>query len=411
MVRAGRRYWKIFLPVIFAAMFFACAAKQKERRLPSPEKNVMFGVVFMPGANGRPLASQIRDMKDLGVASAKFWLDWNAVEPRITANDLTIDQVRGHPEIIEEYAHPEMADSRFKGLVDWTVADRVINELARAGISALPLIADATGAPLLPGPDAPALISPAPIGDSCSTNVAGETKTYRGIGRDQYLAHVFLFAAGLARRYSRPPNQVLWWNTENELNWTYIHASIAGWRCGKVWTDQKFLTDLLATLHKGVKAGNASAGSTMNLNIHDPDWLVDLSRWQRDLDAIGLGSYPNYLFAWPLLDPLLTNAVRQATTRSSGKPVFVLETGYPSGPSQLGWSEKRQAEYISRSVEGAIKNGAAAYFYFKLDDADLAIAPGSLQQVESHWGLVRVAGSRKPAFEAFKNAVRKFSGE
>jgi len=409
------------LVIFFSGLLAAAGEENKKVPLKNSKDKIMFGVVFIPEANGRSFASQVRDMKELGVSCARFWLDWDWVEPKLSAfdrasekfgkppkegaSDLTLDYLTAHPELIEEYAFPEQEGSRFKGLIDWSIPDRLIKELNAAHISPLPLIADATAAPLFPGTDAPARISPEPIGSSCQTNVAGDIKTYRGIGREQYLAHIYLFSAGLARRYSQAPSKVVWWNTENELNWTYVHTTVAGWRCGKIWTDQKFLTELLSALHQGIKAGNPSALSTMNVNIHDPDWINDLNNWNSYMDALGIGSYPNYLFAWPLMDPLLTNAVKQAKARSNNKPVFVLETGYPSGPTQLGWNENLQARYVSRSTAGAVKQGAQAYIYFKLDDADLAIAPGNLQQVENHWGLIRVDGSRKPAFFAYKNAI------
>jgi len=381
----------------------------------------MFGVVFTPEVHGRPLGSQIQDLKELGVSCAKFWLDWNRVEPKLAAfdratgkfgkapakaaTDLSLEFLREHPELIEEYAFPEQPGSRFQGLVDWSLPDRLIKKLNAAGISPLPLIADAIATPFWPEPASQDRISPEPLGLTCSTKIAGETKNYRGIGREQYLAHAYLHAAGLSRRYARDPAKVSWWNTENELNWAYIHTTVAGWRCGKSWSDRKFLAELLSALYRGIKAGNPEARSSLNVNIHDPKWILDLKSWTPDMDALGLGAYPNYLFPWPVMDWLLTAAVRQAVSRSQGKPVLVLETGYPAGPKQMGWNEKLQAQYIADSVKGALGQGARAYIYFKLDDTDLAIPVKSLQRVENHWGLVRLDGSRKPAFQAYQKAI------
>ncbi len=392
---------------LLAIFFLLSAARGEESSTTAKADEVMFGVVFTPEVNGRSLESQIQDMKDLGVNTAKFWLDWNWIEPRL-AGDFRLEDLKAHPELIDEYAFPEKPGSRFRGLLDYSKTDRLARDFNAAGISPLPLIADAIATPLAHG-EKVERISPEPEGSFCSTTIAGQVNQYRGIGRERYLAHIYLHAAGLARRYSRPPMQVDWWNTENELNWTYIHTTIAGWRCGKTWTDQEFLTDLLRALHDGIKAGNPQAATTMNVNIHDPDWISDLARWAPEMDALGLGSYPNYIFAWPLMDRLLTQAVSRAVARSRGKPVFVLETGYPSGPKELGWNDNLQAHYISKSVAGTIKNGGRAYIYFKLDDTDLAIPLGSLQKVENHWGLVRLDGTRKPGFFAYQKAIANYN--
>ena len=40
-------------------------------------------------------------------------------------------------------------------------------------------------------------------------------------------------------------------------------------------------------------------------------------------------------------------------TKESGKPAFISETGYPSGPSLLGYNASRQSEYIRRACSDA----------------------------------------------------------
>lgn len=408
--------------LLLPACLLALAASAGNAVAQEPAGNeIMFGVVFTPEVNGRKLASQVQDLKELGVSCAKFWLDWNQVEPKLAAfdsvsgkfgkapdgkgSDLSLEFLRDHPQLVEEYAFPERPGSNFHGLLDWSLPDRLVKELNAAGIAPLPLIGDGAATPAWPEPASQDRVSPEPLGRRCSTKVAGETRYYRGIGREPYLAHVYLMAAGMARRYAKDPDRILWWNTENELNWAYIHTTVAGWRCGKEWSDRQFLAELLAALYQGIKAGNPEARSAMNLNIHDPKWVLDLKNFAPEMDGIGLGAYPNYLFAWPVLDGLLNSAVGKAVRRSQGKPVLVLETGYPAGPKFMGWNENLQARYVRDSVRGAVGQGAKAYIYFKLDDTDLAISAASLQRVENHWGLVRLDGSRKPAFQAYQKAI------
>ena len=230
---------------------------------------------------------------------------------------------------------------------------------------------------------------------------------YIGIGREHYLAHLYLYLAAAARRYANGKSKTLFWNTENELNWTYVHVLVAGWRFGNAWLDSDFLDLLLGTMYKAMKTGNSKALTTMNINIHDPDWIVDLTRWQNFLDIIGIGAYPNYLVPSPPLGEITADAVKMAREKSDEKPVMVMETGYPSGPKKRGWTEEIQAEYIKESAELSIKAGADGFFYFRLDDGDFPIAEDEVQAVENYWGLVRLDGTRKPGFEILKKIINK----
>ena len=311
------------------------------------------------------------------------------------------------PGWIEEYAFPERPGSRFRDLIDWSRLDAQVDQLVAAGISPLPLIADAPSAPKIPDPDGPATIAPEPLDFRGQT---GPSNRYAGIGREAYLAHVKLYAAAAARRYSQQPKRVTWWNLENELNFAHLHVLVFGWRTGDAWLDDAFRTELLATLSRGIKLGSPNARATHNVQIFDPNWADDLARYAGDLDALGLGAYPNYLFPRPLLTALLIDAVETASALGEelGKPVFVLETGYPSGPASGGWDEELQAEYLSTAPVDSMNAGAVGYIHFLLNDRDWDIPEGSLTQVEIHWGLVRVDGTYKPSFAAFRDVIAEY---
>jgi endo-1,4-beta-mannosidase len=104
---------------------------------------------------------------------------------------------------------------------------------------------------------------------------------------------------------------------------------------------------------------------------------------------------------------MLIDAVETASTlgKQLGKPVFVLETGNPSGPVSGGWNEELQAEYVSIAPVDALNAGAAGYIHFLLNDRDWDNPEGDLQQVEIHWGLVRVDGTYKSSFENFRDVI------
>jgi len=43
-----------------------------------------------------------------------------------------------------------------------------------------------------------------------------------------------------------------------------------------------------------------------------------------------------------------------------------------------------------------------------LNDRDWEVREGDVTQVEIHWGLVRVDGTYKPSFEAFKAVIANY---
>jgi len=362
-----------------------------------------WGVVFNPGQ--RNLSEQIGNLDDLGADFGRFWLDWSKIQATaFRFNPATqelvwennpaysypaLESIAGNSTLIDEYASH----------LTWTEFDTFIQSLIQARIAPLPLIADATTAPLAPGTQA--RIAPEDEGWTGSACILGTCVDYVGIGRDAYLAQAYLHAAALARRYR---DRIGIWNLENELNWAYVHAGVAGWRVGNAWSDPEFCRRLLETLSDGIKAGNPSALATMNFNIHDPAYLQKIRAWADPLDLIGLGAYPNYLFASPVISSLLADAVR-STKSLSDKPVLVLETGYPSGPAVKGYSEANQVQYLDESAQVTSGNGGAGYFYFHLEDPPGAPGPDDLQAVEYYWGLTYPDGTTKPAYGEFQKLI------
>lgn len=377
-----------------------------------------WGVVFTPGL--RPFEEQLTDMKALGVDTAKFWLDWSAVQARplyynpqsrmispdpgpgfrwLLEQDLVDD-----PGLIREYAFPGRQGSRFAQEVDWTVPDNMIFHLHLEGISAVPLLGDATTAPFVIQENGLSLrMAPEPEGWEGIRCTEHACNGYRGVGKDAYLGQIALHAAGAARRYQ---GTVPLWNTENELNWTPIHVIAAGWRMGCAWFDFSFLGRLLETLHRSVHLGaGRDALTTMNLNIHDPFWLQRLRQWEPFMDVVGLGAYPNYLFSRPVLNDLLLHAIEQAI-QTTDKPVMVLETGYPSGPEERGYNQTQQGFYLEQTAYGTEGSGASGYFWYRLDDPKQPPQAGGLQAVEAFWGVVDEQGKRKESFFRFQKILR-----
>ena len=375
-----------------------------------------WGIVFSPDA--WTLKTKVNEISDLGVRFGKFWLDWSAVQQRAlyyhpgqrAISEVALlgyrfpllEDLDQDPALIDEMALPEQG-GRFAGTVDWGPMDEIVEALTSEGISPLPLIGDATTAPYLVLDDENSIrLAPEAPGSQYLDCDGERCVGYQGIGRQEYLGQIALHAAGAARRYR---GNVFLWNTENELNWTYIHVLAAGWRKGRAWFDISFLEELLAVLHRSVQLGDPFTLTTMNFNIHDPLWLDRLEQWNDHMDIVGLGAYPNYLFAEPVLSVLVNAAVRSAVQRSTGKPVMVLETGYPTGPGERGYQEDLQCTYHEKAVEGTIEAGGAGYILFRLDDLPDPPAWWELQAVEHYWGLVGIDGRRKEAYDLFADMV------
>lgn len=375
-----------------------------------------WGIVFSPDA--WTLKTKVKEISDLGVRFGKFWLDWSAVQQRAlyyhpALGEISDQALPGYrfplhedldrdPALIDEMAHPEQG-GRFAGMVDWAPTDEIVEALTSEGISPLPLIGDATTAPHLVLDDENSIRLAPEAPSSQYLDCHGERCVgYQGIGRQEYLGQISLHAAGAARRYR---GKIFLWNTENELNWTYVHVLTAGWRKGLAWFDVSFLEELLAVLHRSVLLGDLFTLTTMNFNIHDPLWMERLDRWSDYMDIVGLGAYPNYLFAKPVLSVLVDAAVRSAVQRSNDKPVMVLETGYPSGPEERGYQEDLQCTYHKKAIDGTIEEGGAGYILFRLEDLPNPPPWWELQAVEHYWGLVGIDGRRKEAYDLFAEIV------
>lgn len=82
------------------------------------------------------------------------------------------------------------------------------------------------------------------------------------------------------------------------------------------------------------------------------------------------------------------------------KPILVKETGLPSGPSELGFTPQRQAQFWHLLTKRITANKAQAITYFEAFDqpwkAENARAEFGLHPEEGHWGLYDAEGRAKP---------------
>lgn len=383
----------------------------------------------------------ILELKKSGLRFCKFWMhgyrieqkwplgelpdidiDWKNPDDDLTRLEQRLD------ELVDEYAFP-----RDDNNLSWQYYDYFIQALNSEGVSPVPWIGHC---PTMP--------------ESWKQRLQSDV--------DSALTRLYIHTRAAARLYRYGWFKVPMWNLENELNWVAMHIA-AGWGRGWEWLDETFVENVLRVLSFAVKHENRRddenrrdeknpqhaafyARRTMNFNIHVDQTLFPLGwlainlafpfwpnhypwlfrslgqhilAWRDYFDVIGLGGYPNYLFAEPILDSVWLVALAEAIVASGTKPVMVTETGYPNGGAPKlvpllepcgGWNATRQSKYVKRSTSYVYHGGGSGFFYFTLYNADPTQAPEAIPQsldllewlrshftaVEAYWGLLSYIG-------------------
>jgi len=173
-----------------------------------------------------------------------------------------------------------------------------------------------------------------------------------------------------------------------------------------------------------------------------PSWENAIRQWAGSIDIVGVDAYPNYYLPQPVRGEVLRERVATAVEMGCGRPVVVVETGYPTGPAERGYTEAAQAEFIQEAFDASVAGGARGFFLFGVQTAEthtteitaedlenieylgtlyeqgafaelLAFALANaeyledhfadvLQTVEPYWGLVRTDGTRKAGWDVFR---------
>lgn len=382
------------------------------------------------GSNVIPLLSE------LGVKWMRGTVTWRSVEPEIEFAELTVEQVDAQPEMIAEYIQSH----------NWSASDALLAAMKAGGLEPMMIVGHGyTGT--LP-------------------YFGGERLTPDRIGRENYLGHIYLFARAAVERYNgdgemdAPGGQVVkFWQLENELNQAFFTA-LWGWRTpsfldalGSAWRSWDFVTQLLETLSRAVEVEDPEALTTVNFHTDVPEeinsgfllpsWQKSIRQWVDLVDVIGIDAYPNYYSPEPVKGEVLGELVAEASEMGCGKPVVVVETGYPTGPSERGYTEQGQATYIQEAFQASVAAGAKGFFLFGVKTGEAhgtVITPEDvanleylaelfdqgdffalltfalqnveyledhfsevLQTVEPYWGLVRSDGTHKPAWDVFQS--------
>lgn len=286
-----------------------------------------------------------------GVKHVRFWLQWNFLQAKLPA-----------PNEPPKY--------------DWAALDRFVNALTRAGVELLPVVGCGYQRMLPEGAD----------------------PTKRPV---EYVRALAESVREVVRRYK---NLIKVWQVENEPNWWFAHYA-AGWRKGSIWLNptKRFKRMLLSALKGAVEGEDGNAEVVVNLEVDRA--VKDLDFYVKYCDIVGLDYYPNYSHAKPIdVSTLLPKAKK--IVEETGKRVIVCETGYPSGPSALGYSRALQALYIRRLREALSGEGSIeAVFVWRLSDGGWRSFP----EHENHFGLIGADGAPKPAWRAYLDWVKEAS--
>ncbi len=215
--------------------------------------------------------------------------------------------------------------------------------------------------------------------------------------KDLYLKRVSIHARLLVRRYK---DRIKCWQIENEPNWWAEHAA-GGWRSGLSWIHEHgFREKLLQTLRDAVHTEDPSARTIINLEADTKK--IDLASYSPYCDIIGLDFYPNYKAAWPVKTTFVKLADQVAKTLN--KPVIISETGYPSGPTLLGYSLTNQSKFVQnacRDAHGLDRiNGIGVWRY--VDTAWRSFPPQ-----ENHFGLFDNKGNPKPSWTMLSSVIKE----
>ncbi len=189
------------------------------------------------------------------------------------------------------------------------------------------------------------------------------------------------------------------WQIENEPNWWFAHLA-SSWREGRIWNKPGMKDAVLGTLSEIVREENPS--STVIINLEADRERTDSKSFVKYCDVVGLDFYPNYARATPI--DVSKFKFSSKVKSETGLPVFIAETGYPSGPPREGYSEVNQAAYVARACEEAYSsdflNGIALWRY---SDSYWTSFP----EKENHFGLRTKEGKPKLGWIEYGNQIRK----
>lgn len=314
-------------------------------------------------------------IQELGAEWHAPFLNWNHVEPEIFQLNLTVDDVKDNPEMIDEYIDTH----------DWTRFDDVIDTLLSNGFKVFPVIGECFTNTVPTYQDKP--IIPHDLDEPIQWYDNPYGAELYPVGRENFLGHLYLHIRAVVRRYQ---SDISYWMVDPELNQSALFRLFGGWKAGNGWADWDFVTSVLKTLHDGVKAEALSALVCLPFNVDMPasvtftyaesellsggatvlDWPDAITDWLPYMDIVGIDFFESQGNPDPNCYERLKGRMETAIERAQDKPVIVASIGVPSGPKRLDWTEINQANYVAQAFDAAFDSGTKGFFYFEIKTSD-----------------------------------------
>ena len=317
----------------------------------------------------------ISHIQALGAKWHAPFLNWNHVEAEISKVNLTVDEVRQNPGMIDDYIDNH----------DWAPFNDVINKLLENKFKVFPVIGQCftitvptyQGKPIIPhNPEEPIEWYDNPYG----------AELYP-VGRENFLGHLYLHIRAVVRKYK---SEISYWMVDPELNQSALLRLFGGWKAGNGWADWDFVTSVLITLYEGVKDEDASDWVCLPFNVDMPsavtavyaeseflsggaevlDWPDAITDWLQYMDFVGIDFFESQGNPDPNCYERLKGRMETAIESAQGKPVIVTSIGVPSGPTRLDWTEDNQATYVAQAFDAAWDAEAKGFFYFEIQTSD-----------------------------------------
>ena len=357
---SGRHRWAAFyIPAILFCILPLAPAAARPAPGPMP-RGFVLGV--SQGAD-----EAVPFMEQLGIGWCRIAITLPDLTPEVVEPGLRLRDVAGNEARVRELSRH----------CDWSRSDRRIADRLAHGLRPIPIVGHGY--------------------KQFYARVHGKPATPDRLGRDHYLAQMYWSVRATVERYDgdgiddAPGGLVIKvWQLENELNQAGLTAAW-GWRepagvagLDSAWSDWRFLTRLLETLHRAVKDADPEALTFMNFHTDvpakisriggAPGWLEAVRQWRDDMEIIGFDAYPNYYVADPVRGKQVGEVVRMIREAAPGMPVWGVEIDYPAGPAERGFSPEKQAQFLRESYVAARAEGAGGYFKFCVIDRGVEVA-------------------------------------
>lgn len=227
---------------------------------------------------------------------------------------------------------------------------------------------------------------------------------------DEYVERLTESCSQIVRHYK---DKVKVWQIENEPNWWKAHYTIQ-WRKGRIWLETKNQEVILRALHDVVRSESPDATIMINLEADNKRFRfasffprltapMDWKLYAKYCDVIGLDFYPNYSHSTPI-DASLLSRTAQGVKKRVGLPIFVIETGYPTGPRPFGFSAQKQSKYIRAACEQSFSCDAITGLgWFRFSDSYWRSFPFT----ENHFGLLTKEGMPKPGWTEYATQIKQ----